>query len=35
MKILNELRDLIPPLTPEEFSNLEKSVKEDGCSRWT
>ena len=31
MKINNELRDLIPPLTPEEFSNLEKSIKEDGC----
>lgn len=31
MKINNELRNLIPPLTPEEYENLENSITEDGC----
>jgi len=31
MKINNELKNLIPPLTPEEYSNLETSIKTEGC----
>lgn len=30
MKILQELKDLIPPLTPDEFATLEKSILAEG-----
>jgi len=31
LNIDNELRDLIPPLTKDEFSALEESIKAEGC----
>ena len=29
--INKEFKNLIPPLTPEEYSNLENSIKSEGC----
>jgi len=31
LKIDSEFRDLIPPLSPEELSNLEQSLQAEGC----
>ena len=31
LKIDFEFRDLIPPLTAEEYSGLEESILKDGC----
>jgi len=31
LKIIDELRELIPPLQLEEFSNLEQSIINEGC----
>lgn len=31
LKIDNEFKDLIPPLTPDEFEQLEKNILEEGC----
>ena len=29
--INDELKNLLPPLTPEEFAGLEESIRKDGC----
>ena len=31
LKINEELQNLIPPLKPDEYEQLEKSIIEDGC----
>ena len=31
LKIKESFRTIIPPLTPEEYSLLERSILEDGC----
>jgi hypothetical protein len=31
LKIDPELKDLFPPLTPDEYSQLEQNIKKDGC----
>jgi len=31
MIINQQLKNLIPPLTAEEYNNLEESIKQDGC----
>ena len=31
MRIDAEFKSLIPPLTPEEFDGLEKSINNEGC----
>lgn len=31
LKIDNELRDLLPPLSPEEFKSLDENIKNNGC----
>jgi hypothetical protein len=32
LKIDEQLRDLFPPLTEEEFSQLEQNILRDGCT---
>lgn len=32
LKIDEELRDLLPPLTEDEYKQLEENVKQDGCT---
>ena len=33
LKIDPELKDLLPPLTNEEYKQLEKNIKENGFDR--